>query len=201
MPPEYDEWVNDNYHDMLKFALSRGSSAEAVDDAVLRTIQSEAFPVNDMTLWWTWHCGAIRSYISHQARGGARAADLAQEVAGAISSERGTRQYIYRGISTNDAPEAARPAPLIYFHTEEDKPEGHPPVLALGQFKGIYHVREIARCTHCGLPVRWEMEREPYDDVLDGHPTYIPVAACFGCGRRQYNRAPGNDAPLFGGLL
>lgn len=196
MPPEYLKWADDHYDDLVKFARSRNSGADAVDDAILRTSHSEKFPVNDMTLWWSWHRWAVQSYISHQARGAARAADLAQEVAGAITSERGTRRMPADPQAAHERPHDQFKRSLHVYHTEEEKPEG---AILQPAMRGWYHVCEVTRCRRCGLQVRWEMEREPFDDALDGTPTLIPVAACYGCGRRDYGRVPGYRGPLFGG--
>lgn len=186
MPPEYTLWVDEMYDDMVKFARSRGGDAGAVDDAILRTSHSDAFPVNDATLWWTWHCGAIRSYLSNRARGRERDADLAREVAGAISTERGTRALAAPTFPDKTSRRGPR-ANLVVFHTEEDKPEV---TILRPKMVGWFHVREVGRCDKCGLQVRWELERE--DDDPDAKPDYIPVLACYGCGRRRYNREGGS---------
>lgn len=173
MMPEYDEWVNKHYERLAAVARSRvGLSGamdayEIVDTAVMRALASVTFPANDESIWWSWHCSAIRSAVSHALVSELRGrANVSAESAAAILSE-AQRKKTRR-----------REKLQVHPHTIRRKY----PKPRWSQFVKFAHIVQVEVCK-CGAPLWWCAERLPGGEVVhslgcwNGHHQYKPQEA------------------------
>jgi len=154
----YDDWVNENYDRLERFARSRGGGPAAVDEAVRRTLESEAFPANNGDLWWSWHCSAIRSVLSNERRGGKRAI-VALEHAGAIHTKQPLRPADTWAWSSIGAR-----LPFVNLHLN---------------WRDEVTVQHVGACRRCAGRLYLRFEREVPGEY------FVPALGCAN-GHRQY---------------
>ena len=166
-PIEYGIWYRFNRSRMLRFARKLGLAEDAVNDAVRRTLEpTSLFPANDASLWWSWHCGVIRSLASTQTRGRARAAKALHDTGAIQAPSMGTQTKHYTRDLGN--------GPIVY-----KQPLGHTVHYWPSRPISEVFVCPAGRCKKCGFVLSMRLEREtPADDWIE----------VFGCanGHRQY---------------